>query len=50
MQLGGSTRPARIRVLDLPFTAVEWVVPAHAPGSAPHADPDSWMVRLVMCL
>ncbi len=42
-QLGGNTKPTRIRVLDLPFTAVEWVLPGdlatwHSAGS------DSWMV------
>ncbi|BDA45713.1 probable WD repeat-containing protein 11 at C-terminar half [Coccomyxa sp. Obi] len=41
--LGGNTKPTRIRVLDLPFTAVEWVLPGdltswHSAGS------DSWMV------
>ncbi|KAK9845313.1 hypothetical protein WJX81_003317 [Elliptochloris bilobata] len=30
--VGGEARPARIRVLDLPFTAVEWVLPR---GAAP---------------
>lgn len=43
VQLGGNTKPTRIRVLDLPFTAVEWVLPGdltswHSAGS------DSWMV------
>jgi hypothetical protein len=33
----------RIRVLDLPFTAVEWVVPNEATRTV---RPDSWMVRL----
>lgn len=43
LQLGGNTKPTRIRVLDLPFTAVEWVLPGdlatwHSAGS------ESWMV------
>ncbi len=35
MQVGGEARPARIRVLDLPFTAVEWVLPRCASGREP---------------
>lgn len=27
VQVGGSGRPSRSRVLDLPFTAVEWAIP-----------------------
>ena len=41
-QVGGEARPARIRVLDLPFTAVEWVLPQ---GAAPRDPPgaDRWL-------
>ena len=28
MQVGGATRPIRVRVLDLPFTAVQGVLPS----------------------
>lgn len=35
VQVGGEARPARIRVLDLPFTAVEWVLPRCAAGREP---------------
>ena len=31
LQVGGTGRPSRIRVLDLPYTAVEWVIPNDAP-------------------
>ena len=41
-QLGGNTKPTRIRVLDLPFTAVEWVTPTEMP--AWNASSDNWMV------
>ncbi|KAK9863395.1 hypothetical protein WJX84_011255 [Apatococcus fuscideae] len=30
-QVAGQARPSRIRILDLPFTAVEWVLPGDAP-------------------
>lgn len=45
MQIGGNTRPVRVRVLDLPFTAVEWVLPSdmlHAGGDP--LTPSKWMV------
>ena len=45
VQIGGSTRPARVRVLDLPFTAVEWLLPSDmlaAPGDP--LTPAKWMV------
>ena len=35
VQVGGEARPARIRVLDLPFTAVEWVLPREAASRIP---------------
>ncbi|KAL3161421.1 hypothetical protein ABBQ32_010311 [Trebouxia sp. C0010 RCD-2024] len=43
--IGGSTRPARVRVLDLPFTAVEWLLPSDmlASGGDP-LTPAKWMV------
>ncbi|KAK9867753.1 hypothetical protein WJX84_002654 [Apatococcus fuscideae] len=31
VSVAGQTRPSRIRILDLPFTAVEWVLPGDAP-------------------
>ena len=41
-QIDGAKLPVRMRVLDLPFTAVEWIVPkgtqsdcVEAKGSAP---------------
>ncbi|KAA6419923.1 MAG: hypothetical protein FRX49_10113 [Trebouxia sp. A1-2] len=43
--IGGNTRPVRVRVLDLPFTAVEWVLPSdmlHAGGDP--LTPSKWMV------
>lgn len=43
MQVGGTTRPHRVRVLDLPFTAVEWVLPTELSASLP-ATPTKWMV------
>lgn len=45
LQIGGSTRPARVRVLDLPFTAVEWLLPSDmlASGGDP-LTPAKWMV------
>lgn len=46
LQLGGGCKPMRIRVLDLPFTAVEWVVPNEATRNV---RPDSWMVSLLHC-
>ena len=42
-QVGGLTRPHRVRVLDLPFTAVEWVLPTELSASLP-ATPTRWMV------
>ncbi|KAK9829709.1 hypothetical protein WJX72_007460 [[Myrmecia] bisecta] len=41
--IGGSTRPLRVRVLDLPFTAVEWVLPSELQHSDPMA-PAKWLV------
>ena len=38
-QVGGDAAPRRARVLDLPFTAVEWVIPADAPSLAPEGVP-----------
>ena len=45
MQIGGNTRPVRVRVLDLPFTAVEWVLPSDMlqAGGDP-LTPAKWMV------
>ena len=45
MQIGGATRPVRVRVLDLPFTAVEWVLPSDMlqAGGDP-LTPAKWMV------
>ena len=43
MQLGGSMKPSRIRVLDLPFTAVEWVLPEDM-TPAQYLGKDKWMV------
>lgn len=43
MQLGGSMKPSRIRVLDLPFTAVEWVLPEEL-TPAQFLGKDKWMV------
>ena len=45
MQIGGTTRPVRVRVLDLPFTAVEWVLPSDMlqAGGDP-LTPAKWMV------
>lgn len=44
-QIGGNTRPVRVRVLDLPFTAVEWVLPSESlqAGGDP-LTPAKWMV------
>ena len=44
-QIGGNTRPVRVRVLDLPFTAVEWVLPSDMlqAGGDP-LTPAKWMV------
>ena len=45
VQVGGSTRPVRVRVLDLPFTAVEWVLPSEMThASAEALSPAKWMV------
>ena len=33
LQVGGTGRPSRIRVLDLPYTAVEWVIPNDVPNT-----------------
>ena len=35
-------RPTKLRVLDLPFTAVEWVVPLDRPLMQ-QATPDQWV-------
>ena len=43
MQVGGLSRPHRVRVLDLPFTAVEWMLPTELSQSLP-ASPTRWMV------
>ena len=45
VQIGGNTRPVRVRVLDLPFTAVEWVLPSDMlqAGGDP-LTPAKWMV------
>lgn len=42
-QVGGEARPARIRVLDLPFTAVEWVLPREAAPREP-AGAERWLM------
>lgn len=42
-QLGGNMKPSRIRVLDLPFTAVEWVLPEEL-TPAQYLGQDKWMV------
>ena len=45
MQIGGSSRPVRVRVLDLPFTAVEWVLPSDMlQGEGTPLTPAKWMV------
>lgn len=45
MQVGGASRPARVRVLDLPFTAVEWLLPADMlAGGGDPLTPAKWMV------
>ena len=45
VQVGGNSRPVRVRVLDLPFTAVEWVLPSDMlqAGGDP-LTPAKWMV------
>ena len=43
MQLGGNMKPSRIRVLDLPFTAVEWVLPEEI-SPAQYLGQDKWIV------
>lgn len=50
-QVGGQTRPVRVRVLDLPFTAVEWVLRAEPTvgeddeaSQEEGATSDQWMV------
>jgi hypothetical protein len=43
LQVGGSDAPRRLRVLDLPFSAVEWALPGDAPQLAPEGlPPDRW--------
>ncbi len=45
VQIGGNTRPVRVRVLDLPFTAVEWVLPSDMlQGGGDALTPAKWMV------
>ena len=41
--MGGASRPSRVRVLDLPFTAVEWVLPVEAAATEP-MPPAEWAV------
>lgn len=42
-QVGGGGAPRRLRVLDLPFSAVEWALPGDAPQLAPQGlPPDRW--------
>ena len=43
MQVGAGARPAKLRSLDLPFTAVEWVLPQEGP-LAQVSVPSDWMV------
>ncbi len=43
MQLGGNMKPSRIRVLDLPFTAVEWVLPEEI-SPAQYLGQEKWIV------
>jgi hypothetical protein len=41
--VGGGEAPRRLRVLDLPFSAVEWALPGDAPQLAPEGlPPDRW--------
>lgn len=43
LQVGGGVAPQRLRVLDLPFSAVEWGLPGDAPALAPEGLPsDRW--------
>eukprot|EP00884_Botryococcus_braunii_P018245 jgi/Botrbrau1/5103/Bobra.0128s0014.1 len=39
--VGGGSWPSRVRVLDLPFTAVEWVIPGTEPPGTP-AEGANW--------
>jgi hypothetical protein len=43
VQVGGDVAPRRLRVLHLPFSAVEWALPGDAPQQAPEGlPPDRW--------
>jgi len=41
--VGGGELPRRLRVLDLPFSAVEWALPGDAPSlAADGLEPQRW--------